>query len=107
MNIFTELALILSVTTIITIIARLLAQPLIIGYIVSGILVGPSILNLLNNTEYLHLFSQIGIAILLFIVGLSLNPETIKDTGKVSVITGIGQIVFTAIIGYGILRLLN
>ena len=107
MEIFTELAIILSITTFITIIARLLSQPLIVGYVLSGILIGPFALNLIGNTEYLHLFSQIGIAILLFIVGLNLNPEAIRENGKTSLITGLGQIIITTICGYLILSLIG
>ncbi|MDP2672883.1 MAG: cation:proton antiporter, partial [Nanoarchaeota archaeon] len=79
---------------------RILKQPLIVGYILSGILLGPILFNMLPNTETLQIFSQFGIAFLLFIVGLYLNPKTIKEVGKISLITGIGQVVFTALIGY-------
>ncbi|MEK6856906.1 MAG: cation:proton antiporter, partial [Nanoarchaeota archaeon] len=55
----------------------------------------------------LVVFSQIGIAFLLFIVGLSLNPKVIKEVGKASLITGVGQVVFTSIIGFFIARFLG
>jgi len=58
---------------------RILKQPLIIGYILSGIIIGPFLFNLLPHTETLEIFSQFGIAFLLFIVGLHLNPKIIKD----------------------------
>src|SRR5690606_26059554 len=51
--------------------------------------------------------AQFGIIFLLFLVGLSLNISHIKHIGKVSTITGLAQVVFTATIGYGILRLLG
>ena len=53
------------------------------------------------------IISQIGVAFLLFIVGLSLSPKVIKEVGKVSLITGIGQIIFTSLIGFFISRLLG
>lgn len=81
---------------------RLLKQPLIIGYILAGIFAGPHILNILQSTEQIELFSRIGITVLLFIVGLSLSPKVIKEVGKVSLITGVGQVVFTSAIGFGI-----
>lgn len=107
MEIFIEIALILSVTTIVSIFMKLLKQPLVVGYILSGILVGPYVFGILNSPEQIELFSKIGITILLFIVGLSLRPETIKETGKVSLITGLGQIIFTSVIGFGLMILLN
>jgi Kef-type K+ transport system membrane component KefB len=107
MEIFIEIALILSVTTIVSIFMKLLKQPLVVGYILSGILVGPYVFGILSSPDQIELFSKIGITILLFIVGLSLRPETIKETGKVSLITGLGQIIFTSVIGFGLMILLN
>ena len=66
----------------VSIIMRLLRQPLIIGYIISGIICGPAALNLLHDAAAFESFSQIGIALLLFIVGLGLNVGVIKRTGK-------------------------
>ena len=79
---------------------RLLRQPLIIGYILTGIIVSPYFLNIVRSTETIAVFSQIGVALLLFIVGLSLSPRVIKEVGKVSLVTGVGQIIFTSLIGF-------
>jgi Kef-type K+ transport system membrane component KefB len=79
---------------------RIFKQPLIIGYILSGILIGPIVLDFVPSGDTLSTFSQMGVAFLLFIVGLYLNPKSVKEVGKVSVITGIGQVVFTSVIGY-------
>ncbi len=79
---------------------RLFKQPMIIGYIISGILVGPFFLNLAGDMATIQNFSNFGIALLLFIVGLNLSPRIIKEVGIVAFIAGIGQIVFTSIIGY-------
>jgi Kef-type K+ transport system membrane component KefB len=86
---------------------KILKQPLIIGYILSGVIVGPLILNLIQNTESLQIFSEFGIAFLLFIVGLYLNPKTIKEVGKISLITGIGQVLFTSMAGYLLSKLMG
>ncbi|HLC86970.1 MAG TPA: cation:proton antiporter [Candidatus Nanoarchaeia archaeon] len=99
-NIFLQISMALLVVLGISFIMRILKQPLIVGYILSGILLGPILFNMLPNTETLQIFSQFGIAFLLFIVGLYLNPKTIKEVGKISLITGIGQVVFTSLIGY-------
>ncbi|MFZ1721597.1 MAG: cation:proton antiporter [Microgenomates group bacterium] len=107
MNIFVELSILLAVTTAIAIGVKLLKQPLVVGYILSGIIAGPSVLNVLQSQHELELFSKIGIVILLFIVGLHLNPKIIKEVGSVSLITGIGQVVFTCVIGFFIALLLG
>lgn len=99
-NPFIQFGLIILVVLGVSTIIRLLKQPLIIGYILSGILVGPFVLNLIQESETLNVFSEMGIAFLLFIVGLHLSPKVIKDVGPVALVTGIGQILFTATIGY-------
>lgn len=107
MEVFLEISLIVGITVIVSALARVFKQPLIVGYLLSGIIVSPYFLNLASSTETIKLFSQIGIAFLLFIVGLSLSPKVIKEVGKVSLVTGLGQIVFTSLIGFLIARLLG
>jgi Kef-type K+ transport system membrane component KefB len=100
MSVVTEITLLLALATLVSIIMRLLKQPLLVGYILTGILAGPYVLNIVHSPHELEVFSKIGIVFLLFIVGLNLNPKIIGEVGKVSLITGIGQIVFTSLIGF-------
>ncbi len=100
MEVFVEISIIIVATAIIAGIVRLFKQPLIISYIITGIFVGPSMLNIIKSDETIGAFAHIGIALLLFTVGLSLNPKIIKDVGKVSLITGVGQVIFTSIVGF-------
>jgi len=99
-NIFLQISIALLIVLGVSFIIRILKQPMIIGYIFSGIIIGPFLFNLLPHTGTLEIFSQFGIAFLLFIVGLHLNPKIIKEVGKISLITGIGQVIFTSLIGY-------
>jgi Kef-type K+ transport system membrane component KefB len=99
-EIFLEFTSIVILVTLVSVFMRILKQPLVVGYIFTGILIGPQFFDLLHSTEYIELFSEIGITILLFIVGLHLSPNVIKEVGKVSLIGGIGQIVLTAFYGY-------
>lgn len=100
MPIFVEVSLIIALATVVSIVMKLFRQPLVVGYIATGILVGPYVLNLLHSKDELELFSKIGIAVLLFIVGLTLNPDIVREVGKTSLVTGIGQVVFTSVIGF-------
>src|SRR3989344_106732 len=99
-NIMLQLSVILFIVLAVSLIMRLLKQPLIIGYIIAGVLVGPVFLNILTYDETLATFSELGIAFLLFIVGLHLSPKVIKEVGLIALITGIGQVVITTLIGY-------
>jgi len=94
-TLFFELSIVIAIGVIIAIVMRLLRQPLIISYIVTGLIVGPFVFNFIKSFETFNLFSEIGIAILLFTVGLNLTPHVIKQFGKISVVTGVGQVVFT------------
>ncbi len=77
---------------------------MIIGYIIVGIILGPYAFNIIEINEAFEVFSKIGIALLLFVVGLGLSPNLIKGMGKVSLVTGFGQIIFTSFFGYLISR---
>ncbi len=107
MSIFIEIGLIVLVATFISIIMRLLKQPLIVGYILSGVIMGPYFLNLIKSTDSIEIFSKLGIAILLFIIGLSLKPDIIREVGKISLITGIGQIILTTLAGFFLMKFLG
>ncbi len=98
-SVFAEISLIIAIATVVSLVMRLLKQPLIIGHIFTGIIVGPSVFHLIDNQEVFDIFSSIGITLLLFVVGLGLNPKIIKEVGKVSLITGVGQVIGTTIIG--------
>ena len=99
-ELFLELSMIIAIATSVALLMRLLKQPLIIGHIITGLLVGPTLFNLVTDSETLTVFSDMGIALLLFLVGLGLNPKVIKEVGKVAVLTGVGQVTFTVLFGY-------
>jgi Kef-type K+ transport system membrane component KefB len=100
MDIFIELSVIIFLATIVSLVMRAMKQPLIVGYIITGLLIGPYLLNLVHSKGTIELFSKIGIIILLFIVGLNLNPKVVKEVGKVSALAGIAQVVLTSIVGF-------
>jgi Kef-type K+ transport system membrane component KefB/Trk K+ transport system NAD-binding subunit len=80
-GIFTELSLVIVMVAAVSLVMRLLRQPLILGYIVTGIIVGPSMLHLIHSTKAFEGFSSIGISLLLFIIGLGMNIAVIKRAG--------------------------
>ena len=102
MSHFVEFSLLIGLAAAVAIIMRLIKQPLIIGHIITGLVAGTFFVSIVGSVEILSLFSEIGIAILLFLVGLHLHPKNIKQFGNVSLITGIGQVVFTSAVGFGL-----
>lgn len=99
-QIFIQLAIILLVAFIISYIASLFKQPILIGYIIAGIVISPFIIRLGVSTDIINVFSRFGIAFLLFIVGLHLNPKTIKEIGASSLIIGLFQIILTFAVSF-------
>jgi len=99
---FIEIAAILGLATLSGIIGQKLRQPLVIMFLATGILAGPSVLGIINSYEQIELLAHMGIALLLFIVGLKLDLKLIRTTGPVALATGLGQIIFTSLIGFAI-----
>jgi len=97
---FAEIALVLLAAALVGAIGTWLRQPLIVSFIAVGILVGPAGIGLVTQHDQIELLASIGIALLLFVVGLKLDFHTIRTLGPVALATGIGQIVFTSVIGF-------
>ncbi len=106
-SLFTDIGVILIAATLLGLLARRFKQPLLLGYMLAGLLIGPIGLRLVTNYDNILLLSELGIAFLLFVVGLELDVRKLKDLGFVSLATGIGQVVFTFIVGYFLLTLLG
>ena len=98
--IFIELAIILLVAFVVSYIVRALKQPVIIGYIIAGMIISPFIIKLGASQELIKIFSEFGVAFLLFIVGLHMNPKVIKEVGTTSLIVGLIQMVLTFALGF-------
>src|SRR3989344_8720146 len=83
---FAELGLIVLIATFFGIIFRHLKQPTILAYIFTGIVLGSSVLNVLQFNEFITVFSELGIAFLLFLVGLNLDLRVMREIGKPSIL---------------------
>jgi len=99
-EIFIYLAIILLAAFLVSYIIKLFRQPIIIGYIIAGIIISPFIIKFGAPREMIDVFSHLGIAFLLFIVGLHLNPNIVKRIGTTSLIVGLGQMALTFVVGF-------
>jgi len=91
-NIFFDIGIIVIISTLLAFIARMLKQPLIPAYVIAGIILGPY-LGFITNLDIISNLSEIGIAFLLFIVGLEIDIKKLKDVGLVASLGGIIQII--------------
>ncbi|RDV39557.1 portal protein [Bradymonadaceae bacterium TMQ3] len=96
-----NLGWIICASTLVVLVADRLRVPSIVAYIVAGLLLGP-IFGLLEVTHAVELIGEVGIALLLFVVGLELSLEKIRDVGKVAAVAGLTQVGLSAAGGFGI-----
>ena len=106
-NIFADVALILATSTILAAIFSRLRQPVMLSYLVVGILAASAGLFKSTGGLNLNFFSELGIAFTLFLIGLELRFSDIKQIGQSAVTIGIAQIIFTWFAGFGIAKLLG
>ncbi len=99
-NVFYQIGAILGLAAAGGALALLLRQPLIVAFIAVGILLGPSGFGVVVQSGEIELFARLGIALLLFVVGLKLDVHIIRSVGPVALLTGLGQVVFTSVVGY-------
>ena len=106
-SVFLEIGVILGLAAIGGFIAQFLRQPLIVAFIAIGILVGPSGFGMVSHSSEIELFARLGIALLLFVVGLKLDLHIIRTVGPVALASGLGQVLFTSVVGYLIALLMG
>jgi Kef-type K+ transport system membrane component KefB len=98
--VFSEFALLLMMSAAAGAVSLWLRQPVLIAYIVIGIVAGPAVLGVVTAHDQLDLLAQVGVAVLLFVVGLKLDLQHIRHIGPVALATGLGQLAFTIILGF-------
>ncbi len=99
---FYEIAAILVIAAGVGFLGLIARQPLIVSFIAVGILVGPSALDIARSDQHIDLLAELGIAVLLFLVGLKLDLKLVRTLGPVALTTGLGQVAFTSVIGFAI-----
>ncbi|PIR69609.1 MAG: sodium:proton exchanger [Candidatus Niyogibacteria bacterium CG10_big_fil_rev_8_21_14_0_10_46_36] len=102
-----ELAIVIVIVAALGILATLLRQPLVLAYLATGAIIGYFGFFHVTDREFFRVFSDLGIMFLLFLIGLEINYTSLRLVGKTSLIIGMGQILFTSLIGFGISTLLG
>ena len=97
---FTEIALLLAAAAAAGALALALRQPVLIAYIAIGLIASPAALGLVDAHEQVDLLGRIGVAVLLFAVGLKLDLQHVRHIGPVALATGLGQLAFTIGVGF-------
>ena len=97
---FLDIGLVIIAAAVIGVIGYYLKQPLILAYIIAGILIGPVGFGWVTDIHIIEAISKIGVMLMLFLVGLEMNPKRLKDLGIVAFAAGLGQVVVTGVLTY-------
>jgi len=101
-SVFSEVAALLMLASVAGLLGLALRQPIIVSFIAVGLLAGPSGLDLARTVEPIELLAELGVAVLLFLVGLKLDLGLVRSVGPVALTTGLGQVLFTSVLGFAI-----
>jgi Kef-type K+ transport system membrane component KefB len=102
-----EIGLAIVAATALAYVARLLRQPLLLAYIGAGLLIGPPVLGLVHSEETIAELSELGLAFLMFIVGLEIDLKKLVSSGRVGALVGTIQVVACAVLTVGFVVLLG
>lgn len=97
---FLNITVILCIAALFAILFRILRQPLILAYILTGIVVSPFIAQDPSAKELISSFAELGITLLLFMLGLELRISELRTIGKVSILVGLFQMIVVFAAGY-------
>lgn len=97
-----DFAIIMTVAAVMALISFKLKQPMVIGFILAGMIIGPytPLFNFILNVEVLNLFAEIGIILLLLIVGMEFPLEKLRKIGRKALVIAISEALGTFVAGY-------
>ena len=95
-----QLMMVLVTATVLAVVARKLRQPVLLAYIVTGLVLGPVMLGIVGETQTLTLMSELGLGFLLFLVGIEMNLEEISELLKPISIIAVGQTILQTLLAF-------
>ena len=106
LNLF-EIALVVIATLSCGLFFERLKQPAVLGYILAGVLLGPSVLKLVSNREVISSLAELGVLMLLFLIGMELSLKAFKTVWHISLLTTLAQISVSLIVVLGVGKLFD
>ena len=102
-TLLSNIGLVFIVATAFAFIAKVMRQPLILAYLVAGVVIGPEIgFAWVKDKEIIELISEIGLILLLFIIGLEIDLKKLLSAGRTLLVTGISQFLLCVALGVGL-----
>src|SRR5215213_3965529 len=106
-GILVDIGLAIVAATALAYVARLLRQPLLLAYIGAGLLIGPPVLGLVHSEETISELAELGLAFLMFIVGLEIDLKKLVSSGRIGALVGTIQVSLCAAMTLGFVVLLG
>jgi Kef-type K+ transport system membrane component KefB/Trk K+ transport system NAD-binding subunit len=107
-SLLANIGLVFIVATAFAFIAKVLRQPLILAYLIAGVVIGPEIgFAWVKDKEIIEVMSEIGLILLLFIIGLEIDLKRLLSAGRTLLITGISQFLLCVGLGIGLALLMG
>lgn len=105
-NVIGHIAVAMVAASVFGVLMKLLRQPLLLGYILGGVLVGPPGMALIRERHEVEALSGIGLILLLFMIGLEIDLKKMLRAGRWVMVTGLLQFPVSLALGYGLLELM-
>lgn len=102
-----DIAICIVVAWVLAVVAQLLRQPLILAYLTAGFVIGPVGIGLIVKRDSIATISELGLILLLFMIGLEIDLKKMLGSGRLIVITGVSQIIGGTALGVGAFWLLG
>lgn len=102
-----DLALILISTKLFGLITKKVRMPQVVGALVAGVVLGPAVLNVLSETEFIQKLAELGVIVLMFTAGLETDINQLKKTGKASFIIAVLGVIIPLVGGFFIANIFN
>ncbi|HUB86511.1 MAG TPA: cation:proton antiporter [Verrucomicrobiae bacterium] len=96
----TDIAICIIAAWIVAVASQVARQPLLLAYLVAGFVIGPNCLKWINNTQSIEIISEIGLSLLLFMIGLEIDLKKMLSAGKVITLTAAAQILGCILLGW-------
>ena len=106
-QLFLQIGLVIIVASVLSLAFARMRQPMIVAYMVAGLLVGPGVLGLVESSGMFEALSQVGVAFLLFLVGVKLDWRQMKEVGPVAIVAGVVEVAVGSMAGYLIAQVLG
>lgn len=99
---FLDLAIILISTKVLGLITRNFDMPQVVGALVAGLIMGPSLLNIVHESDFIHQMAELGVVALMFTAGLETDTDEMKKSGKASLVIALFGVLVPLLGGFGI-----